>query len=144
MMQDDKTLRPRRTTRRSVGIVLLCIPIAILGVIGLFGLVSWQVVTSTLAGMAVAIVGGVILGMVAKRFLALGKGNTEILFGLAATTAIGVLTIGYIYLFHFKEPFQSIGTLSRTVEQTLIFVEFLVAEYAGAAWFDHLWPQENP
>ncbi len=85
----------------------------------------------TLTGCGIAAVGGVLTGAVAERFLHRGRNGTEHLLGLAATTALGVLIIGYLYLVHIRGPMSSIGTLGRGVSQVLIFVEFLTAQVAG-------------
>ncbi len=97
----------------------------------------------TLAATFGAAVGGIMLGITSKRFLASKPDTPSLIFGLGAASAIGVLALGFIYIFYMRYAMSSIGTPSRTVSQTAIFVTFLLAAYAGTssvyAWFSHRW-----
>ena len=108
--------------------------------VSLVGGVAGHVVGRTLVGMLGAAAGGLAAGITTKRFVAHGKNNGEVLFGLGATTAIGVVAIGYLYLFYIDSDMQAIRTLARNVEQTSIFVEFIAAQYAGTLWAQRLFP----
>jgi hypothetical protein len=88
-----------------------------------------------------AAIGGLAAGVTVKRFVAHGKNDGEVIFGLGATTAIGVVAIGYFYLFYLGEDRQGILTLARNVEQISIFVEYLTGQYAGTLWAQRLFPQ---
>ncbi len=116
------------------------LPFVGLVIVGLLSRVPCGVIGHTLVGMVGVAVGGVAGGVTAKRFLANGKTNFEVLFGLAAMTAIGVVAIGYIYLFYIANDMQTILTPARNVEQTFIFLEFLTAQYAGSLWAQHWFP----
>lgn len=118
----------------------LGLPVVVMLGVSLVGGVAGHVVTRTLLGMIGAAVGGLAAGVTVKRFMAHGKNNTEALFGLGATTAIGVIAIGYLYLFYIDSDMQAIRTLARNVEQTFIFVEFIAAQYAGTLWAQRLFP----
>lgn len=120
--------------------IALGLPIVGLFIVGLLSRMACGVIGHTLVGMVGVAVGGVAGGITAKRFLADGKTNGEVLFGLGATTAIGVVAIGYIYLFYIENAMQTILTPARNVEQTFIFVEFLTAQYAGTLWAQRLFP----
>ena len=130
--------------RRRAWLALTLPIVAMLGV-SLVGQVAGHVVGHTLLGMLGAAVGGLAAGVTVKRFVAHGKSDGEIIFGLLATTAIGVVAIGYIYLFYIEKDMRSILTLPRNVEQISIFVEFLTAQYAGTLWAQRLFPwMEQP
>ena len=125
--------------RRRIWLALV-LPIVVMLGVNLVGGVAGHIVGRTLIGMLGAAVGGLAAGITVKRFLAHGKGNGEVLFGLGVTTAIGVVAIGYFYLFYIDNDMQTIRTLARNVEQTAIFVEFLTAQYAGTLWATRLFP----
>ena len=131
----------QQSQRRRIWSALVLPVIVMLGV-SLIGRVPGHVVGRTLLGMVGAAIGGLTAGVTVKRFVAHGKGNGAVLFGLGATTAIGVVAIGYFYLFYIDNAMPGIRTLARNVEQTSIFVEFLTAQYAGTLWaqrlFSHL------
>ncbi len=118
----------------------LGLPVGGLFLVGWIGRVSGAVLVHTLLGMTGAAVGGVAAGITAKRFLANGKNTLETLWGLGVTTAIGLVTIGYMYLFYIQKDMQTILALPRNVEQTFIFVEFLTAQYAGILWAGRWFP----
>lgn len=126
--------------RRRIWLALV-LPIGVMLSVSLVGGVAGHVIGRTLLGMLGAAVGGLAAGITARRFVAHGKNNGEVLFGLGATSAIGVVAIGYFYLFYIDNDMQTIRTLARNVEQTAIFVEFLTAQYAGTLWAQRLFPQ---
>jgi hypothetical protein len=76
----------------------------------------------------------------AKRFLAHPKNDGDVLYGLGAVTAIGVVAIGYIYLFFIDHDLRTIGTPARAIEQACIFVEFVAAQYVGTLWVERILP----
>lgn len=112
-------------------IILHSLLVVILLIAAIPGWVHWSVIQKTLIGMLVAGLGGVALGFAAHRFLANSHTTPEALFGMFITTALGVLTVGYLYIIYIQGPMKSIGTLDRTVEQTFIFLEFLIAQISG-------------
>jgi len=118
----------------------LTLPIVVMLGVSLIGRVASYVVGHTLLGMLGAAVGGLAAGVTVKRFVAHGKNNAEVVFGLGATTAIGVVAIGYFYLFYIDKDMQNILTPARNIEQMSIFVEFLTAQYAGSLWAQRLFP----
>lgn len=126
-------------SQRRVGLALM-LPIVVMLGVSLVGKVAGRVIGHTLLGMLGAAVGGLAAGVTVKRFVAHGKSDGEVLFGLGATTAIGVVAIGYFYLFYIEKDMQTILTLARNVEQISIFVEFLTAQYAGTLWAQRLFP----
>jgi len=119
----------------------LIVPIVVMFGVSLVGRVAGYVVGHTLLGMLGAAIGGLAAGVTVKRFVAHGKNDGEVVFGLGATTAIGVVAIGYFYLFYLGEDRQGILTLARNVEQISIFVEYLTGQYAGTLWAQRLFPQ---
>lgn len=125
--------------RRRAELALLLPIVAMLG-IGLAGRVAGHIIGRTLVGMLGAAVGGLVAGVTVKRFVGHGKNDGEVVFGLGATTAIGVVAIGYLYLFYIDRDMENILTLARNVEQVSIFVEFLAAQYAGTVWAQRLFP----
>lgn len=86
---------------------------------------------ATLVGIAITAAGGTLTGITADRFLHRGRNQAENLIGLAATTFLGVLTIGYLYIAHIRGPMSTIATLPRAISQGLSFLEFLTAQGAG-------------
>jgi len=125
--------------RRRIWLALV-VPIIVMLGASLVGRVAGQVIGRTLLGMLGAAIGGLAAGVTVKRFIAHGKGNGEVLFGLGVTTAIGVVALGYFYLFYIDKDMQNIRTLARNIEQVSIFVEFLTAQYAGTLWAQRLFP----
>ena len=95
-------------------------------------ILPWTLVRSTFIGMVIAAAGGLVIGLISRRYLANSKNNRETILGVVAVVGIGVMTIGYIYIVHIKGPMSTIGTLHRAVEQTYIFLEFLIAQASGA------------
>jgi hypothetical protein len=94
-------------------------------------LLGWSVIWSTVTGMLIAAAGGIVNGITAHHYLATNRGTRDTFLGMAFVVGIGVLTIGYLYIFHIKGPMNSIGTFSRTIEQSFIFLEFLFAQISG-------------
>ncbi len=112
----------------------LGLPIVGMLIVGLVSRVDGGIIGRACLGMLGSAVGGITAGITAKRFLADGRTNGEMLFGLAATTAIGIVAIGYLYLFYIENDMHTILTPARNLEQTAIFVEFLAAQYVGTRW----------
>jgi hypothetical protein len=110
---------------------LILTPPLLLGIARALGWIGASLATHSFVGCAIAAGGGVLTGLAVERFLHRGRNGTEHLVGLALTTALGVLTVGYLYLVHIRGPMSAITTLSRAVSQILIFVEFLTAQAAG-------------
>jgi hypothetical protein len=125
------SLTKSRGGRWSAVASLVLAPPLLLGIARILGWIGDGLTMPTLVGCGIAAAGGLLTGLAAERFLHRGRNGAEHLIGLAATTALGVLTIGYLYLVHIRGPMSSIGTLSRAVSQILIFVEFLTAQAAG-------------
>ncbi|MBN2393373.1 MAG: hypothetical protein JXR84_21760 [Anaerolineae bacterium] len=143
-LQAQETASKPPDQRRHFWLALVLPVIAMLGV-SLVGRVTGYIVVHALLGMLGAAVGGLAAGVTVKRFVAHGKTDGEVVFGLGATTAIGVVAIGYFYLFYIEKDMRSILTLARNVEQISIFVEFLAAQYAGSLWAQRLFPHlEQP
>jgi hypothetical protein len=86
---------------------------------------------TTLSGMVVTGIGGILTGLAASRFLHRGSNQGENLLGLFLTTTLGVVTIGYLYLVNIRGPMSTIGTPPRLVHQGLSFLEFLTGMGAG-------------
>jgi hypothetical protein len=135
--EDSVPMSPLQRRRTWLALTL---PIVVMLVVSLIGQVAGRVVGHTLLGMFGAAVGGLAAGVTVKRFVAHGKSDGEIIYGLGATTAIGVVAIGYFYLFYIEKDLRTILTLARNVEQISIFVEFLTAQYAGSLWAQRLFP----
>ena len=129
------------TSQRRRAWLALIVPIVVMFGVSLAGRVAGYVVGHTLLGMLGAAIGGLAAGVTVKRFVAHGKNDGEVVFGLGATTAIGVVAIGYFYLFYLGKDRQGILTLARNVEQISIFVEYLTAQYVGTLWAQRLFPQ---
>lgn len=107
-------------------------PSLLLGIARGLGWIGAAKAVDTLVGILIAAAGGVITGVVAERLLRRGRNGAENLLGVALTTALGVLTIGYLYVVHIQGPMSSIGALDRAVQQVLIFIQYLTAEGVGA------------
>lgn len=120
--------------------IALGAPVVVLIAAGLIAGISAAVIAHTLVGMVGVTIGGLAAGVTAKRFLAHAKGDGEVLYGLGAVTAIGVVAIGYIYLFYIDNDMRTIGTPARAIEQTSIFVEFVLAQYVGTLWAERFLP----
>jgi hypothetical protein len=118
---------------RAAGAALAAPVILLLVLAPLVG-VPLPAVVHTLVGMVGVTVGGVALGVTAWRYLGHSRAIGEALFGFGACSAIGLVAIGYVYLVYLDVTMASIGDPSRAVKQTLIFVMFLCAAYAGAVW----------
>lgn len=128
-MTEQTPLSPASTSRAAW--LALGLPLVGMIAVGLVSRADVAVIGRTLLGMLGAAVGGLAAGVTAKRFLARGATNGDVLFGLGAVTAIGVVAIGYLYLFYIENAMSTILTPARNIEQTFIFVEFLTAQYAG-------------
>lgn len=101
---------------------------------GALRIVPWGVATMTLLGAGGAIAAGLLGGVTARRYLSEDSATPHIVFGLGATGIIGTVALGYLYLFFMRYAMASIGTVARTLSQSTLFVDFLLAQYAGIVW----------
>ena len=123
--------REERTTVRYTDLYLHAVLVLALLCSRAVGWIDWSTFRSTLIGMMIAAVGGIVIGLVAYRYLGNYRNNREVLVGMVLTVGFGVLTIGYLYIIHIKGPMSSIGTINRAVKQVIIFTEFLFAHISG-------------
>jgi len=126
-------IQEKTNSRWRIEAGLVVIPMILVIATGIFGWVSWRTVWLTVTSAIGAVIGGVAAGITAKRFLADTDNSPGIVFGVGAVSAIGTVTLGFIYIFYMKYPIASIGSLSRTVSQSAIFVDFLIAQYVGTS-----------
>lgn len=131
------------TSKSRMAWIALGAPVAVLFAAGITFGISAAVIAHTLVGMLGVAIGGIAGGVTAKRFLAHAKNDGEVLYGLGAVTAIGVVAIGYIYVFYIDNDMRTIGTPARAIEQASIFVEFVLAQVAGTLWAERLLPGMN-
>ena len=124
-------MRHKRLTRLALALGLCLLPGIGLLVVRLLGGIDAQTLGHTLTGLPVALAGGLLAGAAAEVLLHRSTATLRTLLGMALTAGIGVLTIGYLYLFHIRGPMSSIGALPRAVEQLTLFVAFLLAQGAG-------------
>ncbi len=124
-------MRKGWTGRFAVGIALLVAPVVLLGVARLSGLIDASTSSSTLIGCGVSAAGGLLSGAIAERLLHRGRGSTQQLIGIGTTILIATITIAYVYLVQITEPMNTIGTVQRTVQQGLLFVQFLLGQGSG-------------
>ncbi len=101
---------------------------------GVMQVVAWRMVAMTLLGALGAVAAGLLGGVTARRFLSEDSTTPHLVFGLGATGIIGTVALGYLYLFFMRYPMASIGTLARTLSQSTVFVDFILAQYAGIVW----------
>ena len=120
-----------RRSRLALAVCLLTVPpILLLAALSL----TWIAVPTaeqTFIGIAITATGGLIIGIISERFLGRGRNGAEQTVGLITATALGVTTIGILYLLLIRGPMSSIGTPERAVKQLFSFVEFLTAQGAG-------------
>ncbi|MBN2002762.1 MAG: hypothetical protein JXA21_05345 [Anaerolineae bacterium] len=100
-----------------------------LPVTGVAGCLAWPMVALTFLGCVGAAIGGITIGVTARRYLAGPEPN--LVFGLGTTSAIGTVALGFVYIFLMHYHASMIGTFSRTFSQSLIFGNFLVAQVVG-------------
>jgi len=122
---------PRRAPSLLWVAVLLLGPLMLIPLSIAFGWLPAQAAISTLIGCSITGAGGLLTGLAAERLLHRGKGSTEQLIGLTVITALGLLTIGYLYLVHLRGPMESIDTPQRIVAQLTAFMTYLTAQAAG-------------
>ncbi len=122
---------PRHAPSSLWVVVLLLGPLLLIPLGTAFSWLDPQGAASTLVGCLIAAAGGLLTGLAAERLLHRGKGSTEQLIGLAVTTALGLLTIGYLYLVHLRGPMEAIDTPQRIVAQLTAFLTYLTAQAAG-------------
>jgi hypothetical protein len=96
--------------------------------------VPWSVAVMTLLGALGAVTAGLLGGVTARRFLSEESATPHVVFGLGATGIIGTVALGYLYLFFMRYPMASIGSAARTLSQSTLFVDFILAQYAGIVW----------
>ncbi len=101
---------------------------------GVMQVVAWRMVVMTLLGALGAVAAGLLGGVTARRFLSEDSTTPHLVFGLGATGIIGTVALGYLYLFFIRYPMASIGSVARTLSQTTLFVDFILAQYAGIVW----------
>jgi hypothetical protein len=116
---------------RNLDVILQAMMVIMLLLAGVIKLLGWAVIWSTVTGMLIAAAGGIVNGLTAHHYLASSRSTRDTFLGMALTVGIGVLTIGYLYIFHIQGPMKSIGTFSRTIKQFFIFLEFLLAQISG-------------
>ena len=112
-----------RLSKSRVTWLVLGAPVAVLLGAGVMTGISAAVIGHTLVGMLGVAIGGIAGGVTAKRFLAHSKSDGEVLYGLGAVTAIGVVAIGYIYLFYIDNDLLTIGTPARAIEQACMTMQ---------------------
>lgn len=118
-------------TRLILALALCLLPVALLLLTRLLGGIGADVIRHTFAGLPVIVIGGLLAGIAAERLLHRSSGTISTLLGLALVGGLGVLTIGYIYLFRIQGPMSTITTVPRAAEQLALFLAFLLAEGAG-------------
>ena len=110
---------------------LLGVPLLVAALGGVLGWVIWDVVWATLLGALGVIVGGLMAGVTARRYLSEDAPSPHVVFGLGATGVIGTVALGYVYIFFIRYPPASIRTPARVLSQSVIFSAFLLAQYVG-------------
>jgi hypothetical protein len=128
-MMMERSLSP--VQRIALSLALLVAPALSALIAWLLGWLGQDLTVKSLTGIAIASIGGLAAGFVEERLLRRPRNDAEQLIGISAATAVGVLTIGYLYVAHIRGPMSTIGTLSRAVEQVLVFVAYLTAQAAG-------------
>ena len=111
--------------------LLTLLPLIVSFILWIVGAIRADTLSETAQGAIVATLGGILTGSVADRFIRRKRGDLELIVGLALTTAIGVLTIGYLYLIHIQGPMSSIGEIDRATEQITVFLTYLFAQILG-------------
>jgi hypothetical protein len=124
-------MTPKRKKTWISAILLLAAPAVLLGIVVALQRIDLATAKRTLVGIAITSAGGLIAGALAERLLHRGKHELMHLLGVIATTAIGVLTISYLYLVEIRGPMSTIGSLPRAVHQGIGFIAFLTAQGAG-------------
>ncbi len=123
-------MKPAAARRLSAAALLLTPTLLLMIARGM----NWIAATSARAitlGMLVAALGGLVSGTVGQRMLRQPQGELQIAIGVAATTLLASITVGYLYLIHLDGPLAELGTLSRAIEQVIPFVGFLTGMAAG-------------
>jgi hypothetical protein len=129
-MTENRT-KPHLQVQTFLPLGLTLLPLLIAVVIRLAGGIRSSLISDILTGAGVAALGGILTGLVVDRFIRRKQGDVELLVGLALATAVGVLTIGYLYLIHIRGPIASIGDTDRAVEQVTVFLTYLFAQTLG-------------
>lgn len=129
--------------RRALAVLLLGGPLGVTGLLAFAGWIPAHTIISTALGVFGVSIGGLAVGVTARRYLAWSRHEGETLFGLGAVTATGVVAMGYIYLFHLPNPIATVTDPARVVEQTAIFVTFLGAQVVGILWAERIFPEQQ-
>jgi NhaP-type Na+/H+ or K+/H+ antiporter len=129
-MTENRT-KPHLQVQTFLPLGLTLLPLLIAVVIRLAGGIRSSLISDILTGAGVAALGGILTGLIVDRFIRRKQGDVELLVGLALATAVGVLTIGYLYLIHIRGPIASIGDTDRAVEQVTVFLTYLFAQTLG-------------
>jgi hypothetical protein len=129
-MSEDTGVRGLKF-RGLIPIVLALFPLFVAVVIRLMGGIRAETLSETVKGAGGAALGGILTGMVADRFIRRKRGDVELFIGLSLATALGVLTIGYLYLIQIRGPIASIGDVNRSVEQVTAFLTYLFSQTVG-------------
>lgn len=129
-MTENRT-KPHLQVQTFLPLGLTLLPLLIAVVIRLAGGIRSSLISDILTGAGVAALGGILTGLIVDRFIRRKQGDVELLVGLALATAVGVLTIGYLYLIHIRGSIASIGDTDRAVEQVTVFLTYLFAQTLG-------------
>ena len=129
-MTEDIPVR-RLKFRNLIPILLTFLPLFVAVVIRIGGGIRPDTLSQTVKAVGIAALGGALTGIVADRFIRRKRGDVELLTGLSLATALGVLTVGYLYLIQIRRPMASIGEVDRAVQQITAFLTYLFAQAVG-------------
>jgi len=128
-MKDN--VRHRLHAEDLIPVLLALLPTVVSAVLRVVGVIRPDTFSAIIKGVGIAALGGVLTGIAADRFIRRKRNDAELLLGLALATALGVLTIGYVYLIHIGGPMSAIGETDRAVEQVTLFLTYLLAQAVG-------------
>ena len=123
--------RHRLRAEDLIPVLLALLPAVVSAVLRVVGVIRLDTFSTIIKGVGIAALGGVLTGIVADRFIRRKRNDVELLLGLAFTTALGVLTIGFIYLIHIGGPMSAIVETDRAGEQVTLFLTYLLAQAVG-------------
>lgn len=107
---------------------LLClIPVTIGIAMGVFQYFDCIHTGILLKGALTSLIGGALVGYLAKRFLNESHRSTTILFALAALSLVGLISIGIVYFVLLPDPIHTVSDPQRAAAQVLIFIQYLAA-----------------
>ena len=129
-MTEDTPVR-RLQFRNLTPILITLLPLFVAVLIRIGGGIRPDTLSQTVKAVGIAALGGILTGIVADRFIRRKRGDVELLIGLSLATALGVLTVGYLYLIQIRGPMASIGEVDRTVQQVTAFLTYLFAQAVG-------------